>query len=657
MSDQTQNPLIRDAASPAPLTFMDADIDDMLAELDCGKKATYLFPYLPILQLLVELQACTYTFDSSDGDTRPWCDIQTSGSLITINPNFPRVFTSSNHFCDDIVTPRLRQVCQNLEENMTVRGRRQWSGRFNNGTYCFSEKVLRMGIHLESRIIDLIHEYLNIHPCRMIFGRGLAQEFSIGPLRQWIEHEERFVSNVYHSLFLSDESGSKVNLTRAVVDIRSEMTAPIWVFQGIVKAVKVGSVRIDHEGRAIVTRKKTRKNIGRKVIAQVERLLTYGFFLSVKVTSTFRLATWEVELNFTDTLDPTRDLRFDKLSTMGELGRWGESMTSKACTIGENVTVKELGPPSLYVHIPKEYNFERVRRPDVGHSLLRARRWPNLLHGPVSYHLLTADLPILISPEISINKSCPFPTLRDSARSPSTIGVTEQSPLNHTSASPSCVFIPQSIVLGEPLSWGAMWDVFRITSPPDQPPLPFPMVAKIVAPEAFEVTPSPHFAPRFSDFVRGGTSQRQMRQSVKSELGVYTQLNNLTPPVIPRVLGLWGGTQRGQEVWVMIMEDAGEGLSQRGIQQLSEADKDAIRSLYRRIHQSGFLHGDVQNRHICRPKGSSDPTAFRLIDFDRGRLHGELSEEEWERELEKEKEAVESLLSQVYLSPTSSIAS
>ncbi|EIW68128.1 hypothetical protein TREMEDRAFT_64026 [Tremella mesenterica DSM 1558] len=500
-----------------------------------------------------------------------------------------------------------------------------------------------------------------------------------------------------------DESGSKVNLTRAVVDIRSEMTAPIWVFQGIVKAVKVGSVRIDHEGRAIVTRKKTRKNIGRKVIAQVERLLTYVWsrFIHIKVrlvvvtslncTLVFYVDDYCIQVSdlyktndgtmenpwilFVSegdldlptgylgggvelhTLDPTRDLRFDKLSTMGELGRWGESMTSKACTIGENVTVKELGPPSLYVHIPKEYNFERVRRPDVGHSLLRARRWPNLLHGPVSYHLLTADLPILISPEISINKSCPFPTLRDSARSPSTIGVTEQSPLNHTSASPSCVFIPQSIVLGEPLSWGAMWDVFRITSPPDQPPLPFPMVAKIVAPEAFEVTPRPHFAPRFSDFVRGGTSQRQMRQSVKSELGVYTQLNNLTPPVIPRVLGLWGGTQRGQEVWVMIMEDAGEGLSQRGIQQLSEADKDAIRSLYRRIHQSGFLHGDVQNRHICRPKRSSDPTAFRLIDFDRGRLHGELSEEEWERELEKEKEAVESLLSQVYLSPTSSIAS
>ncbi|EIW68138.1 hypothetical protein TREMEDRAFT_72119 [Tremella mesenterica DSM 1558] len=139
-------------------------------------------------------------------------------------------------------------------------------------------------------------------------------------------------------------------------------------------------------------------------------------------------------------------------------------------------------------------------------------------------------------------------------------------------------------------------------------------------------------------WTRGGTTQVQVQEQVKRELEVLTALSELEPPIIPQVLGLWGGLQRGYQVWMMVMEDAGDGL----YGDLGEEDINAVMSLYERLHAAGFLHGDGQRRHMCRMSAkSSDPSAIRLIDFDRAVTRAQLSEEEW---LEQSKNECQSVL-------------
>ncbi|EIW66118.1 hypothetical protein TREMEDRAFT_72489 [Tremella mesenterica DSM 1558] len=114
-------------------------------------------------------------------------------------------------------------------------------------------------------------------------------------------------------------------------------------------------------------------------------------------------------------------------------------------------------------------------------------------------------------------------------------------------------------------------------------------------------------------------------------------------------MGLWGGLQRGKEVWVLVMEDAGEELDLFNSEDASvqsyvaEADRAAIVSMYDRLHENGVLHGDVQPRHWRRRLvDKSDPTAIRFIDFDRAILRSFVSEAMWEKCKRRERITIQS---------------
>ncbi|EIW68139.1 hypothetical protein TREMEDRAFT_57462, partial [Tremella mesenterica DSM 1558] len=76
---------------------------------------------IPILEQLVDFHHPHFKIQLSDGQY-PWEDIETSGRLITNNPDFPRRFVHSNHLIDDILPPTLSHTCQQLENDPDARG-------------------------------------------------------------------------------------------------------------------------------------------------------------------------------------------------------------------------------------------------------------------------------------------------------------------------------------------------------------------------------------------------------------------------------------------------------------------------------------------------------------------------------------------------------
>ncbi|EIW68136.1 hypothetical protein TREMEDRAFT_57461 [Tremella mesenterica DSM 1558] len=164
------------------------------------------------------------------------------------------------------------------------------------------------------------------------------------------------------------------------------------------------------------------------------------------------------------------------------------------------------------------------------------------------------------------------------------------------------------------------------------------MIAKIITIECFEKVLDPET--NYEIWIRGGATQMEIQQQVNREYLVLSQLAILDPPVIPRVLGLWGGLQRDYQVWVMIMEFVGEKLEGK----LGKEDKAAVVNLYERLHAAGVLHGDVRRRHMRRRREVSNPQAIRLIDFDRAIVRSQLSEGEWRESVENEMKEVINVL-------------
>ncbi|RXK37221.1 hypothetical protein M231_05511 [Tremella mesenterica] len=294
----------------------------------------------------------------------------------------------------------------------------------------------------------------------------------------------------------------------------------------------------------------------------------------------------------------------------------------------------QLGPPSLHIILSDEYTFKRVQQQDVEHSLVKTRKWPSLLHGPVaSWRLPDTGLPILNLPSNFPMFGRPENTVDRS----STGGSIEENS-THVGA----IFRPQVILVEMLLSFGAIWDVFRLSPIPNNTSSPFPLIGKIINVECFrEVVPDVFFG----HWSREGISRSTLRQNIKNELQILAQLSTLSPTLTPKVLGLWGGIQRGKEVWVMIMEDAGEEVMLD-----NEKDREAIISMYTRLHQHGILHGDPEIRHWRRPSSPSessappDPSKIRMIDFDRTISKSSLTNEEWIEKTQEEMNKVHKIL-------------
>ncbi|RXK37217.1 hypothetical protein M231_05507 [Tremella mesenterica] len=222
--------------------------------------------------------------------------------------------------------------------------------------------------------------------------------------------------------------------------------------------------------------------------------------------------------------------------------------------IPPETTPPQLGPPSLSVHLSHQYTFQRVKEEDCWHSLIRARRWPSLLHGPVAMQRMQdVGIPSLVA------ESGAATTKRNRNRATSKLRSAKL--FTKPTSKITTVFLPQTIVVEDLISWGAVWDVFKLSYPLGVEPFPFPLIAKIVTIECFEE--ELHIETTdYDEWVRGGHTQKQIREKMRTELSTLNALTSLEPPIIPRVLGLWGGLQRGYQVWVMIMENAEESLEE-----------------------------------------------------------------------------------------------
>ncbi|RXK37215.1 hypothetical protein M231_05505 [Tremella mesenterica] len=600
---------------------------------------------IPILEQLVNFPHRAFEIQLSDSQY-PWEDIETSGRLITANPDFPRRFIHSNHLIDGILPSTLSRVCQQLEDNPVARGEVAYNLEAFLTIHRDSEPILISGDEeLANYMSELSSCLLPPLTCTSRYEEELKRFRTTGKWRSWTLKEDRFVSNVYLRQLLKEfrEETSKECLVsiKAIVEFRSGAMGGFRVFDSALQAIKVAGVRIGDDGRAVVTRKKIRKRLGRRVVDQVERLLTnvwcqmlhhsvriailtshectLAFYIhdnKIHVSdlirpndaavdrpcrSPFTLLTSISLLDESDlALPPTHYFRDPALDGEPVFTHWGcfyqrdrddnisdwwesahyrpcretflpshnltfsnfiqprdpsSTMTENdktSCLAEDEIFVSQLGPPSLFVRLSPEYTFRRVKEEDSWHSLIRARRWPSLLHGPLTFSDLQGDrLPVLLP-----TPSRATPTSSSSKTAVRSPGI---SPAESQIQKPSLTFIPQLVVVGEQISWGAVWDVFRLTCPPESKPFPFPLIGKIICIECFEEDLDPDSL--YDMWIRGGTTQVQVREQVKRDFQVLTELSALDPPIIPQVLGLWGGLQRGYQVWMMVMEDAGQSLN------------------------------------------------------------------------------------------------
>lgn len=133
--------------------------------------------------------------------------------------------------------------------------------------------------------------------------------------------------------------------------------------------------------------------------------------------------------------------------------------------------------------------------------------------------------------------------------------------------SPSAFMTPeqsQAIAIESMLAYGALWDVFTISSDTELPISPNPntyingrkaqprQIVKICCPSALgDGTPR-----------SGGYTSSDARHAIHTEVEYYfAELMELQGDVVPRVYGVYGGvTLDGREVWAMVMEHVGTAL-------------------------------------------------------------------------------------------------
>ncbi|RXK37227.1 hypothetical protein M231_05517 [Tremella mesenterica] len=709
------------------ITQSKADADNGITGLPTipvPTESTTQFP--SIIEQLVNFRDPHFKIDDITNQCL-WIDVETSGSLIQANPRFPRTFVHSNNFIDHILPQSLRRVCHELEQVPDALGKFafQMNSQVKQVKRVDGSQLYRDG-DLETHLRQV---YLRLFPSLSFHSDLEDALLKMNPKiaqRQWKTTTQRFVDNEYSRLIFRDDClNTPVN--RAIIELRSEKTAPSVVFKAIVRAARTGAVKVDENGRAIVTRRVFRKILGVKKVDSVQRLLTHMWCQMlhnrvrvalitshestlvmyidngrIEVSDIIRLngatiaspcralqplcfaicsaeqdtiilpsqllsdaaTKTEVESmsvnwacypkgnlppapgqssnsaipwwygtyqNYIGREAPTRTLSFSSLLTARSSPSSHTHWDFPLCSVQDEASVQQLGPPSLFVCLSTEYTFEKVREEEYWHSLLRARRWPALFHGPVSLTVLQADtLPLLRHDDAN----------RKASRRKNGLNIKAKTfiPGKHVRDRP-VVFQPQVVNLENVVSVGAVWDVFRLTPANVSFPFPFPLVGKVITIECFEKEIDPESD--YDDWRRGGLSQDQVRQKVKHEYRTLMDIGRHNPPIAPQILGLWGSLQREYQVWMLIMEDAGESVEGK----MSDGDAAEVFTLYDRLHSLGYLHGDVARRHIRRHGESmSEPSAIRLIDFDRALLRSEMSDEEWTEATKAEIELVKDMI-------------
>ncbi|EIW68129.1 hypothetical protein TREMEDRAFT_64027 [Tremella mesenterica DSM 1558] len=595
------------------------------ATISVPTESTSQFP--SIIEQLVNFRDPHFKIDDITNQCL-WIDVETSGSLIQANPRFPRTFVHSNNFIDHILPQSLRRVCQMLErapkalsevsyQLSTISSRAARS----EGTHLWGDQ------HVGTLLGEIYVELFGQLSCSPDCSDVVKTMNSRIKARRWRTVLQRFVSNEYSRLVLEDDPYSDAAVKRAIIEIRSEKTVPTGVFKAIVRAVRSGRVKVDENGQAVITRRVFRKALGVKNVDNVQRLLTHMWCQmlhnrvrlalltshectlvlyidngGIQVSDNIRLdgtsvaspcralqplyfaissgdpdiftppshlfqgsavsqAVEPMNLNwacYPNYEAPTRILSFTSaLAVRGSPSSF-ESYNDPSSPVQDEASVEQLGSPSLYTRLSPEYTIEKVREEEYSHSLLRARRWPALLHGPVPPDILQGDSLPVLRPNNRTDRFRLKNLLHPKASryAPSRRG--DERPL---------VFQPQAANLEEILSVGAVWDVFRLTCPPQSVPFPFPLIGKVITIECFEVETDP--MQDYDQWRRGGLSQDQVRAKVKNEYRVLVEIGKLDPPIVPRIVGLWGSLQRDFQVWMMVMEDAGEEI------ELSPSEEDA----------------------------------------------------------------------------------
>ncbi|RXK39279.1 hypothetical protein M231_03499 [Tremella mesenterica] len=643
-----------------------------------------------------------------DKSRRTWDYVETSSSLLTTFPSFPRGFTHSNNCVDVILANTLRRLCKDFDADQKRAKSFEWYFRYTADSAkdregASDDSPYSRTHYFHSSVYFQLARWLGRapnHPAANVATTvdptdvtDAAASLAADPY--WTAVVDGFgTATFYRGLFGHGLTNSGPEVLLAIMEEEADCWTPAAVFEAVVKAVRTNKVVIDDDGRAIITHSRTRKRLGPNMVDHVQRILTHGWCQMLHnqvrlcvITSHESTIVFYIDHGRVEVLDlppkygektslapvtendisptglwcceprpVTREKqkrqwwngsyhRFvgDKLpeydfslsftspptSRKNDLGAQGDMQPVK-----DTATLYDIGPPSLHIVLSAEYDLKRVRDFNVSHSLLTARKWPDLLHGPIDLGRLDGQgLPQLIS-----ETSEELPAKGPKAKL--TNGLVEH------------VFRPQVFLLGESIGMGAFWDVFRIRVPPHLPQPPFPLVGKVIATSCFKEVADPP-SNIWNPLARARVSQAQAREHIRKEYQILSRLSEIDPPVSPKLMGLWGGIQGGKEVWIIVMEDAGERINkpegeERSFKRIKEeADKEAILNLYARLHEQGILHGDVQMRHWCRRNEDRlDSSAIRLIDFDRAILRSSVSEEIWNKYKKREQTTLKGILSE-----------
>ncbi|RXK39276.1 hypothetical protein M231_03496 [Tremella mesenterica] len=673
---------------------------------------------------------------------RAWDYVETSPTLLTGLPAFPRHFTHSNNVVDHILTKTLRTLCHEVDADSSRA--KHFSSQLRFALREAKTQKDRTGdsqstVHIPTYHADvyfLRSEWATWQPTDLRDPRDTHDtEKSLSPRRVWKAKTDSFGDAAFFRglLWESDIRVKYKDHVVAVLEEEEDTKTPAAVFQAVINAARRRKVVINDDGRATISDQKVRTRLGVDMVDQVERLLTNGWcqmlhhqvrlciitshectivlyindYNIIEVSDLMRRGTgtlkrpcyslyillisvaamdrealrlppkyivkspikesdprhgdvwscrgpvssseklgepwWREPYHiYEGDKDPVFDLSFDYTDSSDPYQAMRVA-TNEDSSLHDMATLDQIGPPSLHLTPSSEYDFQRVKSYDVSHSLIKVRKWPDLLHGPIDIQRLQGQgLPTLTHPPDS---KLPRLDHRDTKSS--------RLDANNPVKSSEYIFRPQSLILGEVISNGALWDVFRVTVPAHLPQPPFPLIGKVLTIDCFEVTVTP--STKWDPTARAEISQSEAREHIRTEYQVLTKLANITPPVIPKIIGLWGGIQRGKEVWVMVMEDVGNQLNE-GVgsddshydsrETNREENRTVILNLYDRLHENGILHGDVQVRHWRRRVDDrNDPSAIRLIDFDRAILRSSVPEETWEKYKRREKTSLKGALS------------
>ena len=105
--------------------------------------------------------------------------------------------------------------------------------------------------------------------------------------------------------------------------------------------------------------------------------------------------------------------------------------------------------------------------------------------------------------------------------------------------------------------------------------------------------------------------------SLNDEVRAYAALQNLQGEVIPTLYGFY-------EVWGILqlldLEPVGNAVSED--EQIDQTLRSKMKAALQRIHNAGFIHGDIARRNFCR----TDSGDVFLVDLERRQLSGNPSE-------------------------------